>query len=106
MHEAVAALQPQPQRVLIDAVPLQLPMPSISLVHGDAQSATIAAASIAAKVTRDRLMVMYDEQYPQYGFRKHKGYGTAEHLEALQKYGPCPLHRRSFEPIRSLGTEN
>ena len=106
MHEAVAALQPQPQRVLIDAVPLQLPMPSISLVHGDAQSATIAAASIAAKVTRDRLMVMYDEQYPQYGFKKHKGYGTAEHLEALQKYGPCPLHRRSFEPIRSLGTEN
>lgn len=104
MREAVAALEPQPQHVLLDAVPLQLPMTSFPIVHGDAKSASIAAASIAAKVTRDRLMLKYDEEYPQYGFRKHKGYGTAEHLEALQKYGPCPIHRRSFEPIRSMVT--
>lgn len=104
MYEAVAALEPQPQRVFLDAVPLQLPMPSFSLVHGDAKSASIAAASIAAKVTRDRLMLAYDEEYPQYGFRKHKGYGTAEHLEALRKHGPCPIHRRTFEPIRSMVT--
>lgn len=105
MCEAVAALKPQPQRVLIDAVPLQLPMPSLSLVHGDAKSASIAAASIVAKVARDRLMLAYDEEYPQYGFRKHKGYGTAEHLDALRKYGPCPIHRRTFEPIRSMATQ-
>lgn len=102
MHEAVAALRPQPQHVLLDAISLKLPMTSFPIIQGDAKSASIAAASIAAKVTRDRLMLKYDEEYPQYGFKKHKGYGTAEHLEALQKYGPCPIHRRSFEPIRSL----
>ena len=106
MHEAVAALRPQPQHVLLDAVPLRLPMSSSAIVHGDAKSASIAAASIAAKVTRDRLMLKYDEEYPQYGFKKHKGYGTAEHLEALRKYGPCPIHRRSFEPIRSMAAEH
>ena len=87
-------------------VPLRLPMSSSAIVHGDAKSASIAAASIAAKVTRDRLMLKYDEEYPQYGFKKHKGYGTAEHLEALRKYGPCPIHRRSFEPIRSMAAEH
>lgn len=106
MHEAVAALRPQPQHVLLDAVPLRLPMSSSAIVHGDAKSASIAAASIAAKVTRDRLILKYDEEYPQYGFKKHKGYGTAEHLEALRKYGPCPIHRRSFEPIRSMAAEH
>ena len=105
MCEVVAALRPQPQHVLLDAVPLKLPMTSFPIVHGDAKSASIAAASIAAKVTRDRLMLKYDEEYPQYGFKKHKGYGTAEHLEALQKYGPCPIHRRSFAPIRSMASE-
>ena len=104
MRGVVASLRPQPQHVLLDAVPLKLPMTSSSIVHGDAKSASIAAASIMAKVTRDRLMLKYDEEYPQYGFKKHKGYGTAEHLEALQKYGPCPIHRRSFEPIRSMAS--
>ena len=66
------------------------------IVHGDAQCYSIAAASILAKVTRDRLMLELDAQYPQYGFAKHKGYGTAQHIAALRQYGPCPAHRRSF----------
>lgn len=102
MYEAVSALRPQPQHVLLDAVPLKLSMTSSPIVHGDAKSASIAVASIAAKVTRDRLMLKYDEEYPQYGFKRHKGYGTAEHLAALRKYGPCPIHRRSFEPVLSM----
>lgn len=102
MCEAVAALKPQPDKVLIDAVPLQgLMMPTLPLVRGDAKSASIAAASIVAKVTRDRMMLEYDNQYPLYGFARHKGYGTREHVLALEKYGPCPIHRRSFEPVRS-----
>lgn len=101
MYEAVLALDPNPQKVLIDAVPLKkLPMSSLPIVQGDAKSASIAAASIIAKVTRDRLMTQYDAQYPGYGFAQHKGYGTPQHLEALQKYGPCPIHRRSFEPVQ------
>ena len=66
------------------------------IIKGDANSISIAAASIIAKVERDRLMVMYDELYPEYGFAKNKGYGSKEHIEALRKYGPCPIHRRSF----------
>ena len=107
MYEAVFSLQPEPDKVLIDAVPLDnLPMPSQSIIKGDARSASIAAASILAKVTRDRLMDAYDKEYPEYGFARHKGYGTAEHLAALEKYGPCPIHRVSFEPIRSMVREN
>lgn len=103
MYEAIFALQPQPDNVLIDAVRLeQLPMPSLSIIKGDAKSASIAAASIIAKVTRDRLMDEYDREYPQYGFSRHKGYGTSEHIEAIRKYGPCPIHRKSFEPIKSI----
>ena len=103
MYESVLALDPQPDKVLIDAVELQkLPMPSMSIVKGDAKSASIAAASIIAKVTRDRLMTQYDAAYPEYGFAQHKGYGTAQHIAALKKYGPCPIHRNSFEPIRSM----
>ena len=103
MYEAVFALQPQPEKVLIDAVRLErLPMPSLSIIKGDAKSASIAAASIIAKVTRDRLMDEYDREYPQYGFSRHKGYGTQEHIEAIRKYGPCPIHRKSFEPIKSI----
>lgn len=103
MYEAIFALKPEPQQVLIDAMPLAgLEIPSRSIVKGDAKSASIAAASIIAKVTRDRLMDEYDKQYPEYGFARHKGYGTAQHIEALRKYGPCPLHRRSFEPVRSM----
>lgn len=82
---------------LVDALEnLRLPGPSRALVHGDAQSFMIAAASIVAKVVRDRFMVEMDAAYPQYGFARNKGYGTAEHIEALRAFGPCPLHRRSF----------
>ncbi len=103
MYEAILALDPPPQKVLIDAVRLEkLPMPSLSIVQGDAKSASIAAASIIAKVTRDRLMVQYDAKYPEYGFAQHKGYGTAQHLKALRTYGPCPIHRRSFDPVREM----
>ena len=103
MYEAVASLSPAPDEVLIDAVELpKLSMPSKSIIKGDAKSASIAAASILAKVTRDRLMNEYDAAYPNYGFAKHKGYGTREHIEAIRKYGVSPLHRKSFEPIRSM----
>ena len=103
MYESIFSLSPQPQKVLIDAVKLdRLSIPSKSIIHGDAKSASIAAASIIAKVTRDHLMDVYDRQYPEYGFAQHKGYGTAAHLAALKKYGPCPIHRLSFEPIRSM----
>ena len=83
-------------RVLIDAVKLNAKVPTLSIIHGDALSYSIAAASIVAKVTRDRLMLEYDKQYPQYNFAKHKGYGTAEHIRLLKEHGPCPIHRRSF----------
>ena len=103
MYEAIATLTPAPDEVLIDAVELpKLSMPSQSIIKGDAKSASIAAASILAKVTRDRLMDEYGSTYPNYGFAKHKGYGTREHIEAIRAYGVCPLHRKSFEPIRSI----
>lgn len=82
--------------VLIDAVKLQAKIPTVAIIHGDALSYSIAAASIVAKVTRDRLMLDYDKQYPLYDFAKHKGYGTAEHIRLLKEYGPCEIHRRSF----------
>ena len=96
MREAVAGLSPAPEAVLIDAVKLDLPMPSQSIIKGDARSYSIACASILAKVTRDRLMVRYDQLYPQYGFALHKGYATRAHLEALEEFGRCPIHRESF----------
>ncbi len=103
MYEAILGLEPRPDKVLIDAVELtKLPMPSLSIIKGDAKSASIAAASIIAKVTRDRMMLKYDLEYPEYGFAQHKGYGTAQHIEALKKYAPCPIHRKSFEPVRSM----
>ena len=103
MYEAILSLDPKPDKVLIDAVELaKLPMPSLSIIKGDAKSASIAAASIVAKVTRDRLMLKYDAEYPQYGFAQHKGYGTAQHIKALEEYGTSPIHRKSFEPVRSM----
>ena len=103
MYEAIAALTPAPDEVLVDAVELpKLSMPSQSIIKGDAKSVSIAAASILAKVTRDHLMEQYDTEYPHYGFAKHKGYGTQEHIDAIRKYGVCPIHRKSFEPIRSM----
>ena len=103
MYEAIYGLNPKPDAVLIDAMPLEsLDIYHQSIVKGDAKSASIAAASIVAKVERDRMMNEFDKIYPQYGFAKNKGYGTSEHLEALRKYGPCEIHRKSFEPIKSM----
>lgn len=97
MRQAVHKLSVQPQMLLNDAVTIPgLRIPQESIIHGDAKSISIAAASVIAKVTRDRMMVMYDELYPEYGFAKHKGYGSASHEEAIRKYGLCPIHRRSF----------
>ena len=101
MLAALAALPVAPAALLIDA--LFLPgtaIPQRGLVRGEAASVSIAAASIVAKVTRDRLMVEADRRYPAYGFARHKGYGTAEHISALAEHGPSPLHRRTFRPVR------
>lgn len=88
---------------LVDGVKVpRFPVPARFVVKGDATSASIAAASIIAKTTRDAMLVELDAQYPQYGFATHKGYGTQAHLEALRKYGPCPEHRRSFRPVREI----
>lgn len=97
MRAAVEGLSVTPDLLLNDAVTIPLlTIPQVPIIRGDAKSVSIAAASILAKVTRDRLMVDYDQIYPEYGFARHKGYGTAQHIEALKKFGPCPLHRRSF----------
>ncbi len=91
--------------LLIDAVTLpNLKVPQRAIIKGDQKSASIASASIIAKVTRDRIMKQYHETYPQYGFNKHKGYATKEHLIALKKHGPCPIHRKSFYPLREFYT--
>jgi len=101
MRRAVAGLSIAPQHVLIDGLPVRpFPIPQTALVKGDALSLSIAAASVIAKVTRDRIMVEMDSLYPGYDFSKHKGYGTAEHLCKLRAHGPCPIHRRSFLPVR------
>lgn len=96
MTEALNSLLPYPDCLLVDAVKHDFGVPYRAVIHGDALSYSIAAASILAKVTRDRLMDEYALLYPEYGFEKHKGYGTAQHIEALKKYGPCPIHRRTF----------
>ncbi|MDI3257201.1 MAG: ribonuclease HII [Kyrpidia sp.] len=104
MRRAVEALGDRCDAVLVDGLPVpDMPVPSRSVVRGDAQSPSIAAASILAKVVRDRLMMEFAEQYPEYGFEKHKGYPTAVHLDALRKFGPCPIHRRSFGPVAGWG---
>ncbi len=101
MNEALARLQPAPQHVLMDGRAVKsLRCPQTALIKGDARSYSIAAASVVAKVTRDRLMVEYDRRWPEYGFAEHKGYGTARHLAALAAHGPCPIHRRSFAPLK------
>jgi ribonuclease HII len=102
MYEAIHGLDIMPDHLLIDAKSIDIEIAQTSILHGDALSCSIAAASILAKVTRDALMVELDAQYPEYGFAAHKGYGTAQHLAALQKYGPTPVHRFSFAPIRNL----
>ncbi len=100
MRRAVEALDPQPGHCLIDGLPVRgFPFPHDAIVKGDGRSLSIAAASIIAKVTRDRLMRHIDHEFPQFGFSKHKGYGTKAHLEALRVHGPCCHHRRSFQPV-------
>jgi len=104
MSQALAALVPSPDLVITDFVTLPgLPCPQHNLVDGDARCATVAAASIVAKVTRDRLMLEADRQFPQYGFARHKGYATVDHLAALDRHGPCPLHRRTFAGVWRQG---
>ncbi len=102
MIKATGQLNPYPDYLLSDAMPLTLSIPVQPLIKGDAKSGSIAAASILAKVSRDRLMELYDKEYPEYGFALHKGYLTEAHQDALQKYGPTIIHRKSFEPIKSM----
>jgi len=101
MRLAVARLLPQPDFLLIDAVPIELPIPQRSLIKGDARCHAIAAASIVAKVHRDACMRVWDAVFPEYGLASHKGYSTPEHQRAIEQFGPTPLHRLSFEPVRA-----
>ncbi len=103
MREALLGLKVTPGHALIDAMPLPgLEIPNTSIIKGDAKSASIGAASIIAKVTRDEYMKKMDIKYPNYGFARHKGYCTKEHVIALEKYGPCKIHRKSFAPVSSF----
>ena len=102
MMEAIGQLEPQPQHLLIDAMKLDLPISQTSIIKGDANSLSIAAASIVAKVTRDQMMEEFDKEYPGYDFAKNAGYGTAKHLAGLDQLGVTPIHRRSFEPVKSM----
>ena len=105
MHQAIEKLGQDrgisPDLLLVDAVTIpDISVKQVGIIKGDAKSVSIAAASILAKVTRDRMMVEYDQMYPEYGFASHKGYGSRAHMEAIRKYGPCPIHRKTF--IRNL----
>ena len=102
MMEAIGQLDPQPQHLLIDAMKLDLPISQTSIIKGDANSLSIAAASIVAKVTRDQMMEEFDKEYPGYDFAQNAGYGTANHLDGLDQLGATPIHRRSFEPVKSM----
>lgn len=102
MIEAIEKLNPQPEHLLIDAMNLDLPIEQTSIIKGDANSLSIAAASIAAKVTRDKMMADYEQEFPGFAFAKNAGYGTKEHLSGIDKFGVTPIHRRSFEPIKSI----
>jgi ribonuclease HII len=103
MRLCALALDPKPDAVLIDGLPVRdFPMHQVAVVEGDKASYSIAAASIIAKVTRDRFMRKLAQEYPQYGFENHKGYCTAEHQQTLRLHGPCPHHRRSFEPVAQM----
>jgi ribonuclease HII len=103
MRRSALALDPRPHAVLIDGKPVKkYPLPQVALVKGDSLSFSIAAASVIAKVTRDRIMLRLAEEFPQYGFEVHKGYPTPKHLAALKEHGPCPQHRRSFGPVAQL----
>lgn len=106
MNGAIARLDPRPDHVLVDGRPVRsLAFPQTALVKGDSLSYSIAAASVLAKVTRDRLMIDFHDRWPEYGFAEHKGYGTPLHLAAIVEHGPCPIHRRSFAPLKPVQTE-
>jgi ribonuclease HII len=106
MNAALRQLMRPPEHVLVDGLAVRsLAYPQTALVKGDCLSFSIAAASVLAKVTRDRRMVEYDQMWPHYGFASHKGYATEEHLRALAEHGPCPIHRRSFSPLKPEQTE-
>jgi len=106
MNMALDQLAPKPQHALVDGLKIKwLPYPQTALVKGDARSYSIAAASVLAKVTRDRAMRQFDQLYPGYGFAGHKGYGTPQHLAAISERGPCAIHRRSFAPFRPVELE-
>lgn len=102
MMEAIGQLEPQPQHLLIDAMRLDLPISQTSIIKGDANSLSIAAASIVAKVTRDQMMEEFDKEYPGYDFAQNAGYGTAKHLAGLEQLGVTPIHRLSFEPVKTM----
>ena len=102
MLEAVDNLSVKPEYLLIDAVKLDTSIPSMSIIKGDAKSQSIAAASIIAKFTRDRMMLELDKKHPEYDFKHNMGYGTKKHIEALYKYGPLKEHRKTFEPVASI----
>ena len=102
MIEAIRNLNVKPEYVLTDAMPMEIDIPSKAIVHGDALSLSIAAASVIAKVTRDRMMAELDQKYPMYGFAKHKGYPTKEHIENVKKYGVLENYRFTYKPIRDL----
>ncbi|MFK7987281.1 MAG: ribonuclease HII [Sandaracinaceae bacterium] len=106
MKRAVQALDPAPEHLLVDARPVDLPIPQEAIIKGDAKSLSIAAASILAKTTRDNIMIAYDAEYPGYGLKQHKGYPVRSHQDALMKLGATPIHRRSFKAVRlALGIE-
>ena len=106
MRRALEALPTRAAHALVDGLPVRgLPVPHTAIVGGDGLSVSIAAASIIAKVTRDRLMTEFDARYPEYGFARHKGYGVREHLEALRRHGPSPIHRHTFAPVARAARE-
>lgn len=103
MRRALLALKPSPEHALVDGLPVRdLPVPQTALVGGDGLSMSIAAASVVAKVTRDRMMKKLHDEFPHYGFLQHKGYATAAHLATLREYGPCQHHRRGFKPVDQI----
>jgi ribonuclease HII len=103
MHNAVTDLTNKPDIILIDAITIpSIKIKQMPIIKGDAKSASIAAASIIAKVVRDGIMIKYHSMYPQYEFDKHKGYATKAHLDKIEKYGPCPIHRKSFQKVMDL----
>ena len=99
MKEAINNMSVKPEHILIDAMPLDLDIPTTSIIKGDLKSITISAASVLAKVTRDRMLVELDKKYPMYDFKNNKGYPTKKHLEAIEKYGVLDEHRRSYGPV-------